>query len=1227
MRSRLLGLLCLTFAASVLAGSASAADPNLVGWWKLDETSGMTAADSSGNGNNGTLSGSLFGDEWAAGIDGGALGLNWNGYVNCGTGASLDITGDFTVGAWVKPGPGSEASYMGVGGRLVSAPSYMGFSLVRHSSGVYRLWVANQATAAVVGASSTQTYTAGEWHNVMGVRSGSACSLYVDGVKAGSADVPVMALSTNFVHIGMQYANSPTDRLWIGLIDDFRLYNRALTEAELAALVGVRAMSPSPADGATDVLMGLLQWSGTPGATMYDVYVGTSPTLGQADFVGRTPAPMTFYAQPLQPGATYYWRVDAVTGAGAVSQGSTWKFTVTPMTAHVPNPPDGAKWVGTTLTASWTGGQGAVSHIVYGDTDKAAVAAGDASTKLGTITETSFDASAILQPNTTYYWRIDEIDGAGVTSPGEVWSFSTFDPAGGAVAEYWDNMNLAGEAKVVKIVPEINFNWGDGPTQGTNSPDANIPTNLFSCRWTAELNVPVTGEYVLYEASDDGARMWLNGDPIASGWWDRGTTEDRTPRLSLVAGQRYLVVMEMYENGGGAAAYLRWAGPGIPKQIIPQGALMPPKGAFSLSPADGATGVTESPVLSWRVGAGATGQVVYLSTNKDKVAAGDPTVAIGSVPLPETSLTPAEPFGRGTTIFWKVDVVAADGAVVPGLVSSFRIADKNTDNWAAGISSSEPNYLATFVQNGTYDIGTFGDVQSYEFIVRCNPAETMTSLALIGRLNFGDTKAGLKYEQWNNTKHYGATLFGVMDYDYGVENAPGEYTHLVFVASKADAKTDLYVNGELKGSVPAAILLSGEVGIGRAIRANGTFVDDFDGTIFGVAIYGRALSADEIVKHADMYFNPIEITDADLLIYYDFEAGSGSTAMDQSGHSNHGQFMGSPDWATGIFGGCLSLDIASLDYVQTGAALGIVSNHVSVSAWVKHDQTPAAWSGILTHRGTSPGSFGLQHNGSEGAQGAELRYMWGPDIYWDVSTGLVIPNGEWYFAALTIAPDKAKFYLNGVDKTFTNVAEHVPVNFDSLVRVGRDHQDARIMTCLIDEVRFYNRTLTDVDIQRLVTPDVTAAGDEVQGVPNDNDWPGAEYPALVIDDNVNTKFLHFKGELLPTGIQVTPGVGSTVVTGLTFTTANDSPGRDPVKFELSGSNDGINGPWTSIAAGDIVDFAQATEWPRFTTNTTPISFANTTAYKHYQIVFPALRNPVTDPMMQIAEIELLGTLQ
>ncbi len=161
--------------------------------------------------------------------------------------------------------------------------------------------------------------------------------------------------------------------------------------------------------------------------------------------------------------------------------------------------------------------------------------------------------------------------------------------------------------------------------------------------------------------------------------------------------------------------------------------------------------------------------------------------------------------------------------------------------------------------------------------------------------------------------------------------------------------------------------------------------------------------------------------------------------------------------------------------------------------------------------------------------------------------------------------------------------------------------------------------------------DVTSPGDTVQGVPNDGDRPSFEHPALAIDDDLLTKYLHFKGDFVPdpgtggAGFQVTPSVGPTVVTGLTLTTANDVPGRDPIAFELSGSNDSIDGPYTLIASGNIVDFAQDEEWPRYTKNETPITFENYTAYSHYQIIFTAIRGPVGAPVvcMQIAEVELL----
>ena len=157
--------------------------------------------------------------------------------------------------------------------------------------------------------------------------------------------------------------------------------------------------------------------------------------------------------------------------------------------------------------------------------------------------------------------------------------------------------------------------------------------------------------------------------------------------------------------------------------------------------------------------------------------------------------------------------------------------------------------------------------------------------------------------------------------------------------------------------------------------------------------------------------------------------------------------------------------------------------------------------------------------------------------------------------------------------------------------------------------------------------DVTNPGDVVQGVLNNGNWPDNEAPPNAIDDNVNTKYLHFKEEDAYTtllGFRVTPSTSQTIVTGLTFTTANDAPERDPTAYALYGSNVSINGPYTLIATGEIVDFKQATVWPRFKKNTTPIRFANTTAYNHYQLMYTTLRDVLAANSVQIAEVEFLG---
>ena len=94
-----------------------------------------------------------------------------------------------------------------------------------------------------------------------------------------------------------------------------------------------------------------------------------------------------------------------------------------------------------------------------------------------------------------------------------------------------------------------------------------------------------TETYTFYAAADDGVRLWVNGVQLVNAWVNQGTTE-YSGTIDLVAGQTYSIVMEQYEDGGGATAYLRWSSPSTPKQIIPQAALATPVKANNPSPSN-----------------------------------------------------------------------------------------------------------------------------------------------------------------------------------------------------------------------------------------------------------------------------------------------------------------------------------------------------------------------------------------------------------------------------------------------------------------------------------------------------------------------------------------------------------------------------------------------------------------------------------------------------------------
>jgi hypothetical protein len=122
-----------------------------------------------------------------------------------------------------------------------------------------------------------------------------------------------------------------------------------------------------------------------------------------------------------------------------------------------------------------------------------------------------------------------------------------------------------------RIDSQVYFDWSTGVN--------NLGQPLyFGIRWTGRIYIPTSGSYQFFTRTDDGVRMWLddlNAPPIIDNWTLHAATEDASPAVFLTGGQFYNVKIEYFENAGYSVAELRWQGPSITKQLIPQIYLFP----------------------------------------------------------------------------------------------------------------------------------------------------------------------------------------------------------------------------------------------------------------------------------------------------------------------------------------------------------------------------------------------------------------------------------------------------------------------------------------------------------------------------------------------------------------------------------------------------------------------------------------------------------------------------
>ncbi len=187
----------------------------LVAHWKFDDGSGSTATDSAGT-NNGTLNG---GPTWTAGRIDGALSFDGvDDYVVAAPVAAL-ASDTLTAQAWIRT-----SEYAGILNPILTQNAGSGYYFYV-DSGRPAFYVV--VGAIYVRAISTETINAEQWYHVAGTNDGSDLKLYIDGQLEDSADSTGFLGVSGNVHIGLASAF-----YYNGLIDDVRIYNRAVTESE-----------------------------------------------------------------------------------------------------------------------------------------------------------------------------------------------------------------------------------------------------------------------------------------------------------------------------------------------------------------------------------------------------------------------------------------------------------------------------------------------------------------------------------------------------------------------------------------------------------------------------------------------------------------------------------------------------------------------------------------------------------------------------------------------------------------------------------------------------------------------------------------------------------------------------------------------------------------------------------------------------------------------------------
>ncbi|MHC4500129.1 MAG: LamG domain-containing protein, partial [Planctomycetota bacterium] len=320
-------------------------DPNLRVWYELDETVGTAAADSSGREYDGDLEGNGSWD--ANGYYDGCFSLDDNAYITIPFDVLGEINKGITIAVWLNTGTDENYENVVCAAGADWEPNYVRVAVPDEGPDVS--WRAgNDTNDVLTWNGGNPDAWEGEWNHFTFVKDEDAgkMQIYLNGLpvveQTGASSGTLAGVRIRSFRIG---AETDEGGDYIGRIDDFRVYDRALTSDEIASIYRggdlASAWGPDPFNGEreTPYDVGLI-WKPGDYADSHDVFFGTNwDDINDVNSSNYASYPNVDYnhtdACNYDPGLLeldqmYYWRVDEVSDTCDASpwKGKIWKFTV-----------------------------------------------------------------------------------------------------------------------------------------------------------------------------------------------------------------------------------------------------------------------------------------------------------------------------------------------------------------------------------------------------------------------------------------------------------------------------------------------------------------------------------------------------------------------------------------------------------------------------------------------------------------------------------------------------------------------------------------------------------------------------------------------------------------------------------------------------------------------------------------------------------------------------------